>query len=251
MALLQVSDLKKSYDGVPVLDGISFSVEAGDVVSLIGPSGSGKTTLIRCLNCLETADSGTMELDGITYDLSATGKDEKAKLHKKTGVVFQNYNLFTNKTVMDNVTLPLTSGRGMNSKEAFAIATKMLERVGMIDSIDKYPGQLSGGQQQRVAIARALATDPKIIYFDEPTSALDPLLTKEVLQVMKELATSGITMVVVTHELSFAKEASQRVIFMDKGKIVEEGPAKEIFDNPKDERTKLFTGTDRKAGDKI
>ncbi len=246
MALLEICDLRKSFAGSLVLDGIDLSVDTGDVVSVIGPSGSGKTTLMRCIVRLERADAGKMVFDGNEYDLTKKPGKETAELHKKTGVVFQNYNLFSNKTVMQNVTLPLTSGRGMKYEEAELVAKKMLQRVGMDDMSGKYPAQLSGGQQQRVAIARALACEPKIIFFDEPTSALDPKLTREVLLVMKELAQSGITMLVVTHEMSFAREAGSRVIFMDGGRIIEEGPSKVFFDNPKDARTKAFLGHEGK-----
>ena len=247
MALLQVRDLEKSYASSPVLRGISFDVDTGDVIAVLGPSGAGKTTLLRCLNRLETADKGRVILDGTEYDLTKDDKKEIAQIHKQTGFVFQSYNLFSNKTALQNVTLGLTSGRGMKKDEAEEIGMKMLRRVGMEDMGSKFPGMLSGGQQQRVAIARALATDPKIIYFDEPTSALDPKLTGEVLGVMKDLAGSGITMMVVTHELSFAKEAGTRVIFMENGKVTEEGSAKEFFENPKESASKAFLMIDGNA----
>ena len=239
MALLQVRELKKSYDTF-VLGDINFDVNTGDVIAVLGPSGAGKTTLLRCLNRLERADKGELILDGAKYDLASEDRNEIARIHKQTGFVFQNYNLFSNKTVLQNVTLGLTSGRDMKKDEAEEIGMKMLKRVGMEDMGFKYPSQLSGGQQQRVAIARALATDPKIIYFDEPTSALDPKLTGEVLAVMKDLAGSGITMMVVTHELSFAREAASRVIFLENGNVTEEGSAKEFFENPKERSTKAF-----------
>ena len=211
MALLQVRDLEKSYDGVKVLRGINLDINTGDVIAVLGPSGAGKTTLLRCMNRLERADSGELVLDGVAYDLTKNDKKEIMQIHARTGFVFQGFNLFSNKTALGNVTLGLTSGRGMKKDEAEEIGMRMLKRVGMDQMASKYPSMLSGGQQQRVAIARALATDPKIIYFDEPTSALDPKLTGEVLAVMKDLAGSGITMMVVTHVLSFAKEAGTRV----------------------------------------
>lgn len=240
MALLEVKGLVKSFDRGTVLKGIDLTVDKGDLVVVLGPSGSGKTTMLRCLNYLETADSGSMVFDGVSYDMSLISKKEIADLRKHTGFVFQGYNLFSNKTVLENVTLGLTSGRRMDKKEAGDIALKELDRVGMSDYADRYPAQLSGGQQQRVAIARALAPDPKIIYFDEPTSALDPELTMEVLDVMRKLAKSGITMVVVTHEMSFAKDVSTKVVFMDGGNIVEAADSKEFFTAPKEARTKEF-----------
>ena len=240
MALLEVKNLVKSFDRGTVLKGIDLTVDKGDVMAVLGPSGSGKTTMLRCLNYLEIADSGEMTFDGVTYDLSSSSKKDIADLRKQTGFVFQSYNLFSNKTVLDNVTLGLISGRGIDKKIAEETALRELERVGMADHADRYPAQLSGGQQQRVAIARALATDPKIIYFDEPTSALDPELTTEVLDVIRQLARSGITMVVVTHEMSFAKDVSSKVVFMEDGLIIEQGNSKEFFNNPKEERTREF-----------
>ncbi|MBR6395455.1 MAG: amino acid ABC transporter ATP-binding protein [Lachnospiraceae bacterium] len=222
------------------MESVDLTVEKGDVIAVLGPSGSGKTTMLRCINFLETADAGTMTMDGTVYDLANADKKEIAALRRHTGFVFQNYNLFSNKTVLSNVTLGLTSARKMPKAEAKEKAMKMLEKVGMADHANYYPAQLSGGQQQRVAIARSLATDPEIIYFDEPTSALDPELTGEVLETMKALAESGMTMVVVTHEMSFAKNVSTHVIFMENGVVVEKGPSKEFFENPKEERTREF-----------
>ena len=238
--MLEIRDVKKGFDGLQVLDGISFDVEKSDVVAILGPSGSGKTTLLRCLNFLEKADDGTMVFDGREFDLSKATKADIAELRKKTAFVFQNYNLFLNKTVLDNVTLGLTAGSGMKKKVAVEIAKQMLEKVGMADKLSSYPSQLSGGQQQRVAIARALASKPEIIFFDEPTSALDPELIGEVLNVMRQLAEEGMTMLVVTHEMSFARNVSSKVIFIEGGHIVEAGPSKEFFANPKEERTKAF-----------
>ena len=240
MALLEVKGLKKGFGDLKVLESVDLTVEKGDVIAVLGPSGSGKTTMLRCINFLETADAGTMTMDGTVYDLANADKKEIAALRRHTGFVFQNYNLFSNKTVLSNVTLGLTSARKMPKADAKEKAMKMLEKVGMADHANYYPAQLSGGQQQRVAIARSLATDPEIIYFDEPTSALDPELTGEVLETMKSLAESGMTMVVVTHEMSFAKNVSTHVIFMENGVVVEEGPSKEFFENPKEERTREF-----------
>ena len=240
MALLSVKDIHKAFGDNKVLSGVNIEVNKGDVVSILGPSGSGKTTLLRCINFLEKADSGVFSFDGQDYDLSRISGKEIAAIRKKTGFVFQNYNLFANKTVLHNVTLGLTSARKFPREEAEKRAMKVLEKVGMADFRDYYPSQLSGGQQQRVAIARALATDPSILYFDEPTSALDPQLTAEVLEVMRQLAKDGMTMIVVTHEMGFAKEVSSHVIFMADGNVVEEGAAKEFFAAPKVQRTREF-----------
>lgn len=240
MALLEIKDIHKSFGNLHVLKGIDLTVNKGDVIAILGPSGSGKTTLLRCMNYLETADAGTLIFKNQSYDLSNTSKKEIADLRKHTGFVFQNYNLFANKTALQNVTLGLTVARNVSKEDADLIGMQMLEKVGMQDRSNHYPSQLSGGQQQRVAIARALATSPDIIYFDEPTSALDPELIQEVLSVMKTLANEGMTMVVVTHEMAFAKNISSHVVLMEEGKIVEEGNSKEFFENPKQERTKEF-----------
>lgn len=238
--MLEVRDVKKRFEDLQVLDGISLDVEKSDVVAILGPSGSGKTTLLRCLNFLEKADSGTMVFDGKKIDMNKASKADISELRKKTAFVFQSYNLFLNKTVLENVTLGLTAGAGMNKKDAVSIATQMLEKVGMADKLSSYPSQLSGGQQQRVAIARALASKPEIIFFDEPTSALDPELIGEVLTVMRQLAEEGMTMLVVTHEMSFARNVSNKVIFIEGGHIVEAGRSDKVFANPKEERTKAF-----------
>ena len=240
MALLEVKNLKKSFDKTEVLKGIDLKVNKGDVVSILGPSGSGKTTLLRCINFLEKPDGGKLSFDGKDYDLSGISKSDIAAIRKKTGFVFQGYNLFANKNVLENVTLGLTSARKIPKNEADEKALAVLKKVGMDGYTDYYPSQLSGGQQQRVAIARALATDPSIIYFDEPTSALDPELTSEVLEVMRELAAEGMTMIVVTHEMGFAKEVSSHVVFMADGNVVEEGRSADFFDNPKEVRTREF-----------
>ena len=240
MPVLEIKDIHKSFGSLNVLNGVNLSVHKGDVIAILGPSGSGKTTLLRCINFLETADQGTMEFDEKEYDLASMHKNDIRDIRKKTGFVFQNYNLFANKTALQNVMLGLTSARKMDKKQAEKIGLEMLRKVGMEDRASHYPSQLSGGQQQRVAIARALATNPEIIYFDEPTSALDPELIGEVLNVMRELANEGMTMIVVTHEMSFAKEVSNHVIFMEGGKIIEQGTSKEFFGNPKQERTREF-----------
>ncbi|MBQ8995527.1 MAG: amino acid ABC transporter ATP-binding protein, partial [Oscillospiraceae bacterium] len=237
---LEAKNVVKSFDGTEVLKGIDLSVSQGDVVAILGPSGSGKTTFLRCLNFLERADSGALTFDGITYDLHSASKKDVASIRMKTAFVFQNYNLFLNKTVLENVTQGLIYGSKMNKHDAVEIAKKDLERVGMSDKLDRYPNQLSGGQQQRVAIARGLANNPEIIFFDEPTSALDPELIGEVLQVMRQLAEDGMTMLVVTHEMEFARNVSNQVLFMDNGKIIESGPSKEFFEAPKMERSRDF-----------
>ena len=240
MSVLEIKDIHKSFGSLNVLNGVNLSVHKGDVIAILGPSGSGKTTLLRCINFLETADQGTMLFDEKESDLASMHKNDIRDIRKKTGFVFQNYNLFANKTALQNVMLGLTSARKMDKKQAEKIGLEMLRKVGMEDRASHYPSQLSGGQQQRVAIARALATNPEIIYFDEPTSALDPELIGEVLNVMRELANEGMTMIVVTHEMSFAKEVSNHVIFMEGGKIIEQGTSKEFFENPKQERTREF-----------
>ena len=245
--MLEIRDVKKSFDGHPVLNGISLDVEKGDVVAILGPSGSGKTTFLRCLNYLETADSGSLVFDGERFNLHSTAKVDIARLRRKTAFVFQNYNLFLNKNVLQNVTLGLTSGAGMDRHRAEGIAVQMLERVGMAEKQGSYPSQLSGGQQQRVAIARALATNPEIIYFDEPTSALDPELIGEVLSVMRQLAEDGMTMLVVTHEMDFARNVSSKVMFMEGGKVIETAPSKQFFEQPAESRAQEFIRKIREA----
>ena len=243
MSMLEINDIQKSFGDLEILKGINISVEKGDVIAILGPSGSGKTTLLRCINFLETADSGTMTFDGETFDLSHVSKKDIMHLRKKTAFVFQNYNLFQNKTALQNVTEGLIVGRKMPKEQAIEIGHKMLKKVGMEDRCDHYPHQLSGGQQQRVAIARALATNPEIIYFDEPTSALDPELIGEVLSVMKQLAVEGMTMLVVTHEMGFARNVSNKVVFMEGGSIVESGSSEDFFLHPKEDRTREFLRT--------
>ncbi len=238
--MLQVKNVRKRFGQTEVLRGVSLTVEKGDVVALIGPSGSGKTTLLRCVNFLERADAGEMTFDGKRYDLSHMARHDVAAIRLKTAFVFQSYNLFANKTALQNVTEGLIVARRVPKKQAEDIGMRMLDRVGLSDRAGHYPIQLSGGQQQRVAIARALATEPEILYFDEPTSALDPELTGEVLSVMRSLAQEGMTMLVVTHEMPFARQAASRVVFMEKGAVVEEAGAKEFFQSPKQERTRAF-----------
>ena len=231
---------RKVISDLPVLRGVDLTVEKGDVVAILGPSGSGKTTLLRCLNFLETADAGQLVFDGESFDLAHASRADIARLRKKTAFVFQNYNLFRNKTALQNVTEGLIVARKLPKEQADEIGMKMLAKVGLADRADYYPRQLSGGQQQRVAIARALAADPEIIYFDEPTSALDPELTGEVLSVMRQLAEEGMTMLVVTHEMGFARNVSSKTVFMENGVVVEQAPSHEFFANPKEERTREF-----------
>ena len=240
MPMLEIQDIHKSFGEREVLKGVGLTVEKGAVVAILGPSGSGKTTLLRCINFLEKADSGSLLFDGERVDLARVSRAAVARLRRKTAFVFQSYNLFRNKTVLQNVTEGLIVARRMHKDQAEAIAVQMLEKVGMADRCSQYPHQLSGGQQQRVAIARALATSPEIIYFDEPTSALDPELTGEVLDVMRQLAAEGMTMLVVTHEMGFARDVSSHVIFMEDGRIVESAPSAEFFANPRQERTRVF-----------
>ena len=240
MKILEVHGVRKSFDGQEILKGIDLTVEKGDVVAILGPSGSGKTTFLRCVNFLERADAGTLTFDNRTHDLHAITKKEIAGIRKKTAFVFQSYNLFLNKTVLENVMLGLTTGRKIGRNEARERAVRALTRVGMADKLESYPIQLSGGQQQRVAIARGLALDPEIIYFDEPTSALDPELIGEVLNVMRRLAEEGMTMLIVTHEMEFARSVSNHVLFMEDCVIVEQGSSKEFFEHPKQQRTRDF-----------
>ena len=242
--MLQLKKIHKQYktgDLVQTaLDKVSLNLRDCEFVAILGPSGSGKTTLLRCLNFLEPTDSGSLTFDGETFDLSRISGADIARLRKKTAFVFQNYNLFRNKTALQNVTEGLVVARKMPKAEADAIGRKMLAKVGLADRADAYPRQLSGGQQQRVAIARALATDPEIIYFDEPTSALDPELTGEVLSVMRQLAEEGMTMLVVTHEMGFARNVSSKTVLMENGVVVEEAPSAEFFAHPREERTRAF-----------
>jgi len=254
MAILEVNNLKKSFGKTEVLKGISLSLEEGRVLSIIGSSGSGKTTLLRCINFLETADSGKITLDG---DVLFDGEDKSKHKAKETrekqlkiGLVFQQFNLFPQYNVLDNVTLAVKlqakerpdykHNKKQILKEIEEKALKLLDDMGLSDKVDFYPCQLSGGQQQRVSIARAMALEPKVLFFDEPTSALDPELTGEILKVIRELAEKNMTMVIVTHEMNFAKEVSDYIVFMDDGVIAEQGEAEELISNPKTERLKAF-----------
>ena len=240
MTLLSVKDIHKAFGDNKVLSGVDIEVNKGDVVSILGPSGSGKTTLLRCINFLEKADSGRLFFDGKEYDLSHIQKSDIAAIRKKTGFVFQNYNLFANKTAVENVMEGLVTARGVSKQVARERALEELKKVGLLDKADYYPSELSGGQQQRVGIARAVALDSEVILFDEPTSALDPELVGDALKLIKKIAKEGRTMIVVTHEMSFAEEVADKVIFMDGGYVVEEGSPRDIFYHPKEERTKQF-----------
>lgn len=238
--MLEIRNLRKAFGPLQVLKGIDLDVNKGDVVAILGSSGSGKTTMLRCLNFLERADAGTMDFDGRRIELHRATHAEINALRRRTGFVFQNYNLFANKTALQNVTEGLIIARKMPRRTAEELAHAQLVKVGMDDRADYYPSQLSGGQQQRVAIARAMAADPEILYFDEPTSALDPELTGEVLAVMRQLAREGRTMLVVTHEMDFARHVANRVVFMDAGVIVEQADAETFFTNPQQPRTREF-----------
>lgn len=238
--MLKLTNVHKSFDKVEVLKGITLNVEKGSVTAIIGPSGAGKTTLLRCINFLEKADSGFLDFDDIHIDLEKVSKKTMLEIRRKTAFVFQNYNLFANMTALENVMEGLVTARKVPKSEAKDRAMKALEKVGLKDRADFYPSSLSGGQQQRVGIARAIAVNPEVILFDEPTSALDPELTGEVLSVIKQLAAEGTTMIIVTHEMSFARDTANHIIFMDKGVIVEEGRPSEIFTSPKEVRTQQF-----------
>ena len=240
MAMLEINHLQKKFGTTEVLRDVRLSVSKGDVVAILGPSGSGKTTLLRCVNFLERADAGELLFDDEKFDLNRASHRDIARIRQKTAFVFQNYNLFRNKTALQNVTEGLIVARKLPKEQADEIGMKMLAKVGLADRADYYPCQLSGGQQQRVAIARALAADPEIIYFDEPTSALDPELTGEVLSVMRQLAEEGMTMLVVTHEMGFARNVSSKTVFMENGVVVEQAPSQQFFASPKEERTRAF-----------
>ena len=236
MSLIEIKNVKKSFGTHEVLKDISFEVNKGDVVCLIGPSGSGKSTLLRCINLLETYDDGTINV--LNQDINHI-KDING-YRRSVGMVFQQFNLFNNLNVLDNCTLAQVKALGVSKKQAIEIALKQLDKVGLIDYACAYPDTLSGGQKQRVAIARALCMNPEILLFDEPTSALDPEMVNEVLNVMKELARENMTMIVVTHEMGFARDVADKVVFMDDGVILEEGKPNDIFNNPSHERTKKF-----------
>ena len=238
--MLELKNIHKAFQKNEVLKGVDLKVEKGDVVVILGPSGSGKTTLLRSITFLERADQGEITLGDLKLDVQKATKREIHKLRTHTGFVFQNYCLFQNKTALENVTEGLIIGRKMPKAEAIKAAKEALDKVGLSDRYDYYPSQLSGGQQQRVGIARAIAVQPEVILFDEPTSALDPELVSGVLEIMRQLAKEGRTMVVVTHEMTFAQDVATRVVFMDGGEVVEEGSPKEIFSHPKEERTRQF-----------
>ena len=238
--MLKTIDLKKNYGELEVLKGISTEIKKGEVVSLIGPSGSGKSTFLRCLNYTEIPGFGEVYFKGQKLS-EKEGKDfDINKVRASMGMVFQHFNLFPNMDVLGNITLAPMKAKGLSLSEAKKTAEKLLDKIGLSDKINAFPSQLSGGQKQRVAIARALAMEPELMLFDEPTSALDPEMVKEVLLVIKELVSEGMTTVIVTHEMNFAKDVSSRVIFMDQGLIVEEGSPMEIFTQPKEERTRMF-----------
>ena len=234
--MIEIKNLHKSFGHVEVLKGVDVSIEEKEVVVIIGPSGSGKSTLLRCMNYLEEPTSGDITVDNMKLDKHA----DINKIRENIGMVFQRFNLFPHMTVLENIVLAPTKELNISRDEVISTAMDLLQRVGLKEKANSYPSQLSGGQQQRVAIARALAMKPKVMLFDEPTSALDPEMVTEVLDVMKSLANQGMTMVVVTHEMGFAREVGDRVLFVDEGRIIEEGTPKEIFENPKQERTKLF-----------
>ena len=238
--MLKITNVHKSFKKNKILKGVDLTVNKGDVVVILGPSGSGKTTLLRTLAFLETADKGELEFDEIKTSLSNAHKKTILDVRKKIGFVYQNYNLFANKTALENVMEGLVIAHKVPKEEAKTIAEDALKKVGLLERKDFYPSQLSGGQQQRVGIARAIAYKPDVVLFDEPTSALDPELVGEVLSVIKALAKEGTTMIVVTHEMSFAEEAATQVVFMDGGVVVEKGTSREIFYSPKEERTKQF-----------
>lgn len=238
--MLEIRNLHKTFGKTEILKGINLKVKKGDVIAIIGPSGSGKTTLLRCMNFLEKGEEGIMVFDNDTYNFSNISKKTISKIRQKTAFVFQNFNLFQNKTALENVIEGLIIARKIPKDKAIQIGMTMLDKVGLSDRYNYYPSQLSGGQKQRVAIARALATNPEVIYFDEPTSALDPELTKEVLNVIKDLADEKMTMIIVTHELNFAKEVATEMIFMADGIIVEKNTTKEFFEKPMIERTISF-----------
>ena len=246
--MLELRNLKKSFGPLEVLRGVDLTVNRGDVAVILGPSGSGKTTLLRCVNFLENADGGELTFDGETFRLGRVSRRDAARLRKKTAFVFQSYNLFLNKTALENVTEGLVVARKIPRGEAERMGRRALDKVGLSDRMGHFPSQLSGGQQQRVAIARAIAAQPEIIYFDEPTSALDPELTGEVLSVMRQLAGEGMAMLVVTHELGFARTVSSQVVFMEDGLVVEAGPTRELFEHPREERTRVFLQTGGGAG---
>ena len=238
--MLEIRNLSKRFGNQQVLDKINLKIEKGKVFAVIGPSGTGKSTLLRCINVLERPEKGTIRLENQTFDFENLSKSDIQMLRTHTSMVFQNSNLYINKTALENITTPLILVKKMAKEEAEKIGLELLKKVGVLEKKDAYPETMSGGEKQRVGIARALAVNPDIILFDEPTSALDPELVSGVLDVIKELAKQHTTMLIVTHEMKFAKNVADEVIFMENGHIVEQGPAKEVFEHPKEERTKQF-----------
>ncbi|NYF25694.1 amino acid ABC transporter ATP-binding protein [Sporosarcina sp. JAI121] len=238
--MITLKNIKKSFNKNPVLHGIDVTVNKGDVLVIVGPSGSGKTTLLRCINYLEKPDEGSISIDNFTIDEKSASKKNILTLRRKTAMVFQHYNLFKNKTVLENIMEGLLVAKKINVAEARLISMDLLRKVGLEEKANDYPTQLSGGQQQRVGIARALALKPSVLLFDEPTSALDPEMVGEVLSIIKNIANEGITMIIVTHEIDFARDVATKVIFMADGVIVEQGAPKDVLVHPKHERTKLF-----------
>ncbi|OPA80120.1 amino acid ABC transporter ATP-binding protein [Paenibacillus selenitireducens] len=238
--MIQLRNIRKTYGKHSVLNGINITVEKGDVIAILGPSGSGKTTLLRCINFLEHPNEGEITIGEVAVDCKHASKKDVLALRRKTAMVFQHYNLFKHKTVLQNVMEGLTVVQKMPAEEAREISLLMLAKVGLTHKADSYPSQLSGGQQQRVGIARALALNPEVILFDEPTSSLDPELVGEVLTVIQNIAQEGVTMIVVTHEMGFARDISNHIVFMEEGRIIEEGKPQDIFNAPKEERTKQF-----------
>lgn len=239
--MIKVTDLHKSFGELAVLKGIDFQADTGEVIVIIGPSGMGKSTFLRCINYIERPEKGIIEIDNVKVDAEKCTEKEMKQLRLKTSMVFQNYNIFKNKTVIENVMLPMTSVQKIEKEIAKEKALQYLDQVGLLDKVNEYPSRLSGGQQQRVGIARAMAVNPKLILLDEPTSSLDPELVLGILDILRNLANEHKrTMIIVTHEMSFAKEIADRIIFMDDGRIIEEGTPEEIFSNPQNERTKRF-----------
>ncbi len=238
--MIKLNKITKSFGRNQVLNGIDLTVEKGEVVAILGPSGSGKTTLLRCINYLEKPNNGEISIDDFVVNCKHPVKKDIHTLRRKTAMVFQNYNLFRHKTALGNVMEGLVIVKKIPKDEARKLSIELLEKVGLGNKLDSYPRQLSGGQQQRVGIARALALNPEVILFDEPTSALDPELVGEVLAVIRKIAKEGITMIIVTHEMGFAQDVANHVVFMDEGVIVEEGHPKQLFNSPKEERTKQF-----------
>lgn len=239
--MIKITDLHKSFGNLHVLKGIDFQAETGEVIVVIGSSGMGKSTFLRCLNYIERPEKGIIEIDNVKVNAEKCTEKEIRQLRLKTSMVFQNYNLFKNKTVLENVMLPMTSVQKLEKDEAMKKALQYLEQVGLMDKINEYPSRLSGGQQQRVGIARALAVNPKLILLDEPTSSLDPKLVHGILNILRNLANEHKrTMIIVTHEMGFARDIADRIVFMDDGRIIEEGNPESLFSNPQHERTKKF-----------